>query len=72
MARTRTISSIETDIKQAQQALVKAKTRYDVATEQLKSLMEEKQQIQAQTIIKAFGKSGKSFSEIMIFLDASM
>ena len=70
MGRSRTIASVEADIKQTQQALVKAKTRYDSIAEQLKTLMAEKERKQADAIVEAFTNSGKSFSEIMIFLDA--
>jgi formiminotetrahydrofolate cyclodeaminase len=70
MARTRTIASIESDIVKKQEMPAKAKSRYDSLAKELKSLIDEKREIQAKEIMAAFVKSGKSYNEIMNFLDS--
>lgn len=69
MARKKTISSIDSEIAKTQELLAKAKTRYDDLAEELKALMNQKREIQSQQIMAAFIKSGKSYTEIMNFLD---
>jgi septal ring factor EnvC (AmiA/AmiB activator) len=69
MARTKSIGSIETQIAQAQEDLVKAKAKYDAIADNLEKLMVQKKEHQARQIMEAFIKSGKSFQEIMNFLD---
>ena len=70
MARTKNISSIETQITKAQEDLVKAKAKYDAVAGNLEKLMVQKKEHQARQIMEAFIKSGKSFQEIMNFLNA--
>ncbi len=69
MARNKTISSIDSEIAKTQDMLVKAKSRYDSLAKDLKALMDKKREIQSKEIMAAFIKSGKSYSEIMNFLD---
>ena len=69
MARTKTISSIDSEIAKTQELLAKAKARYDDLAEELKALMNQKRELQAKEIMAAFIESGKSYSEIMNFLD---
>ena len=69
MARTKTIASIDSEIARAQDALVKAKAKYDAIAKNLEELMERKKEHQARAIMKAFIKSGKSYKEIMNFLN---
>lgn len=69
MARTKTILSIDSEIAKTQELLAKAKTRYDDLAEELKALMIQKREIQAKEILDAFIKSGKSYTEIMNFLE---
>ena len=70
MARTKNISSIEAQITKAQEDLVKAKAKYDAVAGNLEKLMVQKKEHQARQIMAAFIKSGKSFQEIMNFLNA--
>ena len=70
MARTKSISSIEAQITKAQEDLVKAKAKYDTVAGNLEILMVQKKKHQARQIMEAFIKSGKSFQEIMNFLNA--
>ena len=69
MARTKGIASIEAQIAKAQEDLVKAKAKYDAIADNLEKLMVQKKEHQARQIMEAFIKSGKSFQEIMNFLD---
>jgi predicted CopG family antitoxin len=70
MARTKTISSIDSDIVKTQEMLAKAKNRYDSLAEDLKTLIDKKRELQSREILAAFIKSGKSYGEIMNFLDS--
>ena len=69
MARTRSISSIETEIKKVTDELQKAQEKVDDLTKRLIELQEQKQSIEAKQIMDAFRKSGKSMQELMTFLD---
>ncbi len=70
MARTKSITSIESQIAKTQEDLVKAKAKYDTIADNLEKLMVQKKEHQARQIMDAFIKSGKSFQEIMNFLNA--
>ncbi len=69
MARNKTISSIDSETAKTQEMLAKVKTRYDSLAKELKTLMDMKREMQSKEIMDAFIKSGKSYSEIMNFLD---
>lgn len=69
MARTKSLASLEAQIAKAQEDLVKTKARYDAVADTLEKLLSEKKELQASLIMKAFIKSGRSFQEIMNFLD---
>ena len=69
MARTRSISSIETEINKVTDELQKAQEKVDNLTKRLLELQEQKQSIEAKQIMDAFRKSGKSMQELMTFLD---
>jgi cell fate (sporulation/competence/biofilm development) regulator YlbF (YheA/YmcA/DUF963 family) len=70
MPRPKTISLIVTEIAKKQELLAKVKNRYDVVAEELSALQEQKREIQSKEIMAAFIGSGKSYNEIMNFLDA--
>jgi outer membrane protein TolC len=69
MARTKSLTSLDARIAKAQEDLVKAKAKYDATADTLEKLLNEKKELQANLIMKAFIKSGRSFQEIMNFLD---
>jgi predicted nucleic acid-binding Zn-ribbon protein len=69
MARTKSLASLDAQITKAQEDLVKAKAKYDTVADTLEKLQSEKKELQARQIMKAFIKSGKSFRQIMNFLD---
>lgn len=69
MARTCSISSIETEITKVSAELQKAQEKVDDLTQRLLELQEQKQSIETKQIMDAFRKSGKSMQELMTFLD---
>ena len=69
MARTSSISSIETEITKVSAELQKAQEKVDDLTQRLLELQEQKQSIETKQIMYAFRKSGKSMQELMTFLD---
>ena len=70
MARNKTIASVDSEIANTQELLAKARNRYDSLATKLEVLMDKKREIQSKEILTAFIKSGKSYSEIMNFLDS--
>lgn len=70
MARTKSIASIDAQIAKTQEDLVKAKAKYDAIADDLERLMAQKKEQQARQIMEAFTKSGKSFQEMMNFLNS--
>lgn len=69
MARTRSIDSINAEIKKLETELDKLQTRQDAITSQLLALQNQKKDYEAKQIMDAFQKSGKSLDELMTFLD---
>jgi len=65
------MASIETRIKQAEDAVVKAKGKYDGALSRLEALMKEKEHIQDLEMVALFKKSGKSFDAVKRYLNDS-
>ncbi|NLC14092.1 MAG: ErpK protein [Chloroflexi bacterium] len=70
MARTRKTISIDEKIAQAKGNFEKAKARYDTAAKELEDLQAKQRSIQRNELIKAVEKSGKTYAEIMAFLES--
>lgn len=70
MARPRKTISIEEKIAKAKENFEKAKTRYDAAKE-LEDLQAKQRAIHRNELIQAVEKSGKSYAEIMAFLEST-
>jgi len=68
MAKRKTVASIEKQIQLTQQRILVAKARYERLGEQLLALNKEKSLRQAELIVDAMNRSGKSMAEIMTFL----
>ena len=62
MARKRSIQSIDAEISKVEGELTDLQARYD------EDLQEQKREQQAKIVMDAFQKSGKSFDELMTFL----
>ena len=69
MARTRLLSSIETEISKVTAELQKAQEKVAELTQRLLELQEQKQSIEVKQIMDAFRRSGKSMQELLTFLD---
>ncbi len=67
MARMRSISSIEKEISKVEAELTKAQAKVDALSAQLLELQKLKQEREAQQVMEAFRKSGKSMKELMTF-----
>ncbi|HKM21757.1 MAG TPA: hypothetical protein VJZ01_06925 [Lachnospiraceae bacterium] len=69
MTRTRKTISIDEKIAIAKDNFEKAKVKYDAAAKELEECQEKQRAIQRNEMIKAIEKSGKSYAEIMAFLE---
>ncbi len=68
MARKKSLESIEAEIFGITADMSKLQDKYDKLADKLKDLQEQKRRIEADFIMDAYVKSGKSFNELMTFL----
>lgn len=69
MARTKSISAIETELKKAEDDLKKAQEKVDILSNRVLKLQQQKQEYESRKIIDAYKKSGKTLDELLTFLD---
>lgn len=69
MARKKSTEAIEAEIKKVKSDMSKLQDRYDKLADKLKDLQDQKRRIEADVIMDAYLKSGKSLDEIMTFLN---
>lgn len=71
MARTRSISSIDSEIQKIEAELIKVRNKHkqENLESTLLELQKQKQEIESKQVMDAFRKSGKSMRELMIFLE---
>ena len=69
MARKRSTEAIDAEINKIKSDMLKLQDRYDRLADNLKDLQEQKRRIEADAIMDAYLKSGKTFDEIMTFLN---
>ncbi len=69
MARTKSISSIETEITKISDDLVKLQKKQEALSDKLLELRKQKQEYESKQVMDAFRKSGKSMQELMTFLE---
>ena len=69
MARTRSISSIEAEIKKLEAELKKAQAKVDATSARILELRKVKEDYESRQVMEAFRKSGKRLQELMTFLD---
>lgn len=67
MPRNKSITSIDNRIKKVQEDLFKTKARLDKLTAELRGLEREKKLRQADAILQALSKSGKSLDDVLTF-----
>ncbi len=68
MARKKSMASIDAEITKVKTEMSNLQDKYDALAERLKGLREQKRQQEAETIMDAYVKSGKSLDEVMTFL----
>ena len=68
MARKKSLESIEAEISAITADMSKLQERYDKLADKLKDLQGQKRRIEADVIMDAYVKSGRSFNELMTFL----
>ena len=69
MARTTGLEAIESKIEKAQMDVVKTKQRYDAAVSKLGDLMDKRDALKRDELIKTIMKSNKSYDDILRFLN---
>lgn len=69
MARTKSISAIETELKKTEDDLKKAQEKVDALSDRVLKLQQQKQEYENRQIIDAYKKSGKTLDELLTFLD---
>lgn len=69
MARKKSTEAIEAEINKTKSDMSRLQDRYDKLADKLKELQEQKRRIEGDAIMDAYLKSGKSFDEIMTFLN---
>ncbi len=68
MARKKSADAIEAEITKVKSNMSKLQDRYDKLADKLKDLQEQKRKFEADTIMEAYIRSGKSLDEILTFL----
>ena len=68
MARKKSTEAIGTEINKVKSDMSRLQDRYDKLAGKLKELQDQKRRIEADTIMDAYLKSGKSLDEIVTFL----
>ena len=68
MARKKSADTIDAEIAKVKSDMSRLQDRYDRLAEKLKDLQEQKRWIEADAIMDAYLKSGKTLDEIMTFL----
>ena len=69
MARRPSSKAVDTKIKKTQEKAKRLKKEYDDTLAILKGLLEEKRKIQAEILLQAINKSGKSFEEVLKIIE---
>jgi flagellar biosynthesis chaperone FliJ len=68
MARVSDLESIDNRIAKAEEEVSKAKARYDRATANLKDLLDKRDAIRHDQLLKLIASSDRSYEEIVAFL----
>lgn len=69
MARTRSIISINNEMKKVEVELTKVLNKQEELEAQLLELQNAKQEIETRQVMDAFKNRGKSIHELMVFLE---
>ena len=68
MARKKSTETLDVEITKIKSDMSKRQDRYNKLADKLKDLEDQKRRIEADAIMDAYLKSGRSFDEIMTFL----
>ena len=68
MARKKSADTLDAEITKVKSDMSKLQDGYDKLAKKLKDLQEQKRRIEADAIMDAYLKSGKTLDEIMTFL----
>lgn len=71
MPRTKNPAALEDQIAKAQEKVEKAKSEYDAACAELKSLLAEREARRQKLLMAAIAKSNKSFEDILHFIESN-
>ena len=69
MARVTALQAVELKIDKAQEQVSKTKKAYDTARANLSNLLDERDAIRRDELVKAIMKSNKTYEEVMAFLN---
>lgn len=70
MARMTAMDALERKIEKAQEQVSKTKKRYDAATARLSDLLDKRDALKRDELLKAIMKSDKTYDEVMEFLSS--
>ena len=62
------IDAVNQQIEAAEAEVIKAKKKYDEATDKLKSLLDKKKALQTEELMNAVMKISRSYEEILIYI----
>ena len=68
MERVTALQAVELKIEKAQEQVSKTKKAYDTAIANLSNLLDERDAIRRDELVKAIMKSNKTYEEVMAFL----
>ncbi len=68
MARMTSMDALETKIEKAQEQVSKAKKQYDTALAKLSDLLDKRDALRRDELVKAILKSDKTYEEVLEFL----
>ena len=68
MARVTALQAVELKIEKVQEQVSKTKKAYDTAIANLSNLLDERDAIRRDELVKAIMKSNKTYEEVMAFL----
>ncbi len=69
MARTTSKEALDAKIKKAQEQVSKTKKQYDAAMANLSDLLDKREALQKDELIKAITRSRHTYEEVLAFLD---
>lgn len=64
------IDAVNQQIESAEAEVIKAKKKYDEATDKLKSLLDKKKALQTEELMNAVMKSSRSYEEILRYIQS--